>query len=204
MTDVPYSLDLFLNREHKLIIVVRRQQPYTDHQGVYHKGTQAGIQTWFTKLEYARSGKKSAAISANTATSHALYFTQPRDWEEYVGFHRDLSRDRVNEVRKQVGREYGRLGWKFVGNPDHKLGERLGVTKLTGNQKKLVKDYTAKKIDAKIRKMLEYTPEQYQLLDQERNALVNRCIRKNVDEPIITVSDLFDAVCLMVEEKVEA
>lgn len=203
MTDVRYSLDLYLHRAHKMLIIVRRQQPYTDAQGVYHKGSQSGISVWFTKMRYARSGKEQAAISANTATSHALYFTKQNEWEQHIGVNTDLSRDRVNEVRKQVGKEYTKHGWVFVGNPDHKIGERLGVTKLKGNQKKLVKDYTAKKIDEKICKMLEFTPEAYQLDEKERNVLVNRCIRKNVDDPIITVSDLFDAVCLTVEEKAE-
>ncbi len=194
-----YALDVYLNHTHSLAIVIRRQEPYVDEEGVYHSGSIPGINTWFAKMRYARSGNTSAAISAQTATSHALFFTQPEDWEECIDFVTDIERDEVNNMRQEVAQKLENKGYTFVGRADHKLGKSLGLSS-PSKAKTLVKDLTQKQIRTRISKMLRYVPDEYKPAKGEENQLVNRCIRSNNKvEPIITVSDLFNEICSIVE-----
>lgn len=192
-TEPNYSLDVFVNEPQKLVMAVRRLHPYTDINGKKHPGTQAGIGVWFSKMRYARSGKASATISAQTATSHALFFTNPSDWQEILDYKNGIDKDDINFSRKAVANLYQKNGYKFVGNEDHKIGEMLGVKR--PGRKALVNkagDYLAHQLKQKIETMTRYS--EVKLDETQKKALIKRCHR-NVSDPLNTISDLFDAVC---------
>lgn len=196
MADPVYSIDVFEydKNDHKLVIAVRRLHPYTDNAGVFHPGTQKGINVWFTKMNYGRSGRESANISAMTSTSHALFFTDPADWVEHLDYASNLSIEGVNDKRRAIAKVYTRKGWTFVGNENHRLGAMLGVKKPgTSTMARKVCDMTRDKRRDSILRMTYYV--ENQLPEATVRDLLDRCVSLKRNDPIITVSDLFDAVC---------
>lgn len=202
MTTPFYSLDFFTNEKENLAIVVRRMLPYTDAEGVFHPGTGAGIGVWFNKMRFARSGKASAAISAMTATSHALFYTKPEDWEQTLDFKTGLNVKEANNERSSLAKHLRREGYTFVGDEEHKLGESIGVQRPGYSTcKRLTADLTQKERKSRILKMTEYVPAEYKLDDDEIKDLMDRCIKMKIENPIITVSDLFKEICTTVLKK---
>lgn len=197
-----YSLDIYTHPTEKLMIAIRRLEPYTDAAGVYHPGTGKGINVWFSKMNFARSGRASATISAQTSTSHALFFTQPQDWRQQVGYKTGISRDDINSERASVAKRYTKLGYTFVGNENHKLGEHIGVIKPGySTSKRLTADLKLEERKCRISKMTEYVPENYKLTKTEVADLLDRCISLHTNTPIITISDLFKEICTIVVAK---
>lgn len=194
-SDPTWDLDVYEHTAKKMVIMIRRLNPHTDWEGVYHRGTGKGISMWFGKMRFARSGKPSAGISSNTSTSHALFFTKENDWVEKLSFVSRLSRDNINNARLSTFKTFYK-GWTFVGNEDHKLGESIGMKKPGHSTcKRYVADLMFPEIKTRIDKMTEYVEDQYTLTDLEKKDLLNRCVSTNTNAPIITISDLFAEAC---------
>jgi len=202
MAKATYSLDVYTHPVEMLVIAVRRLEPYTDDLRVFHCGTGKGLNIWFSKMKFARSGKASAAISAMTSTSHALFFTDLQDWTQQVGYKTGISRDAINTERRLVAKDYAKLGFIFVGNEDHKLGEQLGVKKPGYTPgKRLTVHLKAPELRTRINKMTEYVKVDYKLTVDEIRDLVKRCHGQKTDDPIVTISDLFNEICTIVIAK---
>lgn len=201
-----YSLDVYEyhgdRTEKPMVIMVRRRLPFYDEDGIWHRGSQKGIRTWFHRMRYARTGDRGAYVPAETAVSHALFFTQPADWVEKVDYLTDLSLEEANDHRQRLGRWYVTQGFKFVGNENHRLGsyKALGLTRPQVGLA-LVANLTIPKLKTKIEKMTAYSD--VKLTPEQTNVIVTRCISATTNRPIETVSELFDAVCEAVIDNIE-
>ncbi len=191
-----------------MVAIVRRQLPYADDNGCWHRGTGKGINTLFGKNVQALSGKDSATISANTAICHAVFYTDPEDWVEETDYVVGLTEDQANYYRFREGMWIENVDNEiFIGNFNHILGTRVGLKRPVGSALKvLMEDLMPKDVRARIRKMTlpaerthGYNPDTL-LTDQEVTTLVKRATDRN--PVIINVSDLFIAVTALVLTKI--
>lgn len=180
----------------KFVIIVRSDCDGEMRGGSLTAMKGRGLSVWWSKMEYAKSGAIGATISALTATSHVLAHTKKEDWVATLGYKTASTFDEANSLRRLIGRDYKNRGFTFVGNPLNNISKReastLGVTKPSSGRG-LVRNKKRPELAGRISEMTSYAP--YQLTADNINELVDRCHKPIVNDEILNISELFNAVC---------
>lgn len=182
--------------DQKFVIIVRSDCDGEMRGGSLTAMKGRGLSVWWSKMEYAKSGAIGATISALTATSHVLAHTEKKDWVAKLAYKTASTFDEANSLRRSIGQDYVSRGFTFVGNPLNNLSKReaiaLGINKPSSGRG-LVRNKTRPELMDRIYLMTEYAP--YELTDNEVKELVNRCHKPKVNDEILNISELFNAVC---------